>query len=262
MTLIAIALVLAVGLIAGLYAFQDRMLFFPQPLVGAGPSGRHIEPVEIAADDGTSLRGWLVKAERKPAPLLLYFGGNGEEVSWLAATKAHPSDWSLLLVNYRGYGQSGGHPSETRLFADALRLYDWAVARPDVDARRIACFGRSLGSGVATYLATRRSLVGIVLVTPLDSVTAVAQRHYPYLPVRWLLRHRFDSLSRADTISVPVLMLVAGRDTVVPPVHAERLYERWRAPKQWVMFPDADHESIAAEPGYGPAIRAFLNERK
>jgi fermentation-respiration switch protein FrsA (DUF1100 family) len=260
-TLIAIALVVAVGLIVGLYALQDRMLFFPQPLVGAGPSSHRVEPVEVVAEDGTSLRGWLVKAERAPAPLLVYFGGNAEEVSWLASPGHHPWDWSLLLVNYRGYGQSGGRPSEARLFADALRLYDWAAARPDVDARRIASLGRSLGSGVAIYLATKRPLVGLVLVTPLDSVTAVAQHHYPFLPVRWLLRHPFDSLSRATTISVPVLMLVAGRDTVVPPVHAERLYERWRAPKQWIMFPDADHESIAAEPGYGRAIAAFLNDR-
>jgi fermentation-respiration switch protein FrsA (DUF1100 family) len=257
----AIALALAIALIAGLYALQDRMLFFPQPLAGAEPSSPRIEPVEIAAGDGTLLRGWFVKAERARAPLLIYFGGNAEEVSWLASPGNHPPDWSLLLVNYRGYGRSSGRPSEAWLFADALRVYDWAAARSDVDPRRIASLGRSLGSAVATYLAMSRPLVGLVLVTPLDSVTAVAQHHYPYLPVRWLLRHPFDSLSRAATIPVPVLMLVAGRDAVVPPIHAERLYERWRAPKQWIMFPDADHESIAAEPGYPRAIAAFLNDR-
>lgn len=260
MTLAAVVLVVAGGLIAALYALQDQMLFFPQPVIGAGPSGSDIELVELAADDGTPLRGWLVKSERTPAPLLVYFGGNAEEVSWLAAARVELSGWSLLLMNYRGYGRSQGRPSETRLFADALRLYDWAAARPDVDAQRIAGMGRSLGSGVAVYLATQRALAGLVLVTPFDSITAVAQRHYPFLPVRWLLRHRFDSLSRAGAIAVPTLTLIAGRDTIIPPAHAKRLYERWPGPKRWIEFPGADHDSISAEPGYWRAIAAFLDD--
>ena len=142
MTLAAVVLVVVGGLVAALYALQDRMLFFPQPLVGAGPSSSHVESVELSAEDGTRLRGWLVKSERSPAPLLVYFGGNAEEVSWLAATGAERSGWSMLLMNYRGYGHSEGRPSEARLFADALRLYDWAACRPGVDARRIVGMSR------------------------------------------------------------------------------------------------------------------------
>src|SRR5262249_37557102 len=130
----------------------------------------------------------------------------------------------------------------------------------DVDARRIVVMGRSLGSGVAIWLASQRPLAGLVLVTPFDSITAVAQRHYPYLPVRWLLRPPFDSLSRARAIAAPTPTLIAGRDAVIPPAHAERLRERWSGPRQWIEFPDADHDSIAVEPGYWPAITAFLDE--
>ena len=260
MTLAVVVLVVAGGLVAALYALQDRMLFFPRPLVGAGPSGSHVESVELATEDGILLRGWLVKSERSPAPLLVYFGGNAEEVSWLAETGAERSGWSMLLMNYRGYGHSGGRPSEARLFGDAVRLYDWAAGRTGVDARRIVGVGRSLGSGVAIYLATQRTLAGLVLVTPFDSITAVAQRHYPFLPVRWLLRHPFDSLSRAGAITAPALMLVAGQDTIVPPAHAERLYEHWPGPKRWIEFPAADHDNISSEPGYWRAITTFLDE--
>ena len=142
----------------------------------------------------------------------------------------------MLLMNYRGYGHSEGRPSEARLFGDAVRLYDWAASRAGVDARRIVGMGRSLGSGVAIYLATQRTLAGLVLATPFDSITAVAQRHYPFLPVRWLLRHPFDSLSRAEaspcrrSCSSPVRIRS-------PAAHAERLYERWPGPKQWIEFP-------------------------
>jgi len=260
MGLVVVVLVVAGGLVAALYALQDQMLFFPRPLVGAAPSGSHVESVEIVAEDGIRLRGWLVKSEQSPAPLIVYFGGNAEEVSWLAATGAERSGWSMLLMNYRGYGHSEGRPSEGRLFADAVRIYDWAAGRAGVDARRIVGMGRSLGSAVAIYLATQRPLAGLVLVTPFDSITAVAQRHYPFLPVRWLLRHPFDSLSRAGAITVPTLMLVAGRDTIIPPVHARRLYERWPGPKRWIEFPGADHDTISSEPGYWRAITTFLAE--
>jgi len=260
MTLAVVVLAVMAGLVALLYTLQDQMLFFPRPLLGAGPSGRHIESVEVVAEDGTPLRGWLVKSERSPAPLLIYFGGNAEEVSWLAATGVERSGWSMLLMNYRGYGRSEGRPSEARLFGDAVHLYDWAAGRADIDASRIVALGRSLGSAVAIYLATQRTLAGLVLVTPFDSITAVAQRHYPFLPVRWLLRHPFDSLSRAEAITVPTLILVAGRDTIVPPAHAKRLYASWRGPKRWIEFPGADHDSISDEPEYWRAITTFLRE--
>ena len=120
----------------------------------------------------------------------------------------------------------------------------------------------SAGYSVIETESAQRALTLLVLVTPFDSITAVAQRHYPFLPVRWLLRHRFDSLSRAGAIAVPALTLIAGRDTIIPPVHAERLYERWPGPKRWIEFPGADHDSISAEPGYWRAIAAFLDELK
>jgi len=255
----ALALAGILGVPAVMALLQDRLIFFPQPLVGSGPSGRPgLEAVEIAAGNGVRLRGWFVKSSPAPAPLLIYFGGNAEEVSWLVDEAPRLGGWSLLLVNYRGYGQSEGRPGERALFADALRLHDWARARPDVAPGRVAAMGRSLGAAVAVHLAAERRLAGVALVTPFDSLAAVGQRHYPWLPVRWLLSHPFDSLSRAPAIRTPMLCLVAGADQIVPPSHAARLYAAWSGPKRWVEFPGADHNDIAAEPGYWPAIAAFL----
>lgn len=256
---IALALVGVVGVPAMMAFFQDRLIFQPQPLMGSGPPSRPgLEAVEIAAADGLRLRGWLVKASRGAAPLLIYFGGNAEEVSWLVDEAPRLGGWALLLVNYRGYGRSEGHPGERALFADALRLYDWARARPDVATGRVAAMGRSLGGAVAVHLAAERPLAGVVLVTPFDSLTAVGQRHYPWLPVRWLLSHPFDALSRAPAIRTPMLCLVAGSDQIIPPVHAARLHAAWGGPRRWVEFSGADHNDIAAEPGYWPAIADFL----
>src|SRR5262245_23236673 len=239
--------------------FQERLIFMPQPLIGPGPAQRPgLEEVEIASVDGPRLRGWLVKAPVERAPLLIYFGGNAEEVSWLVAEAPRLRPWSLLLVNYRGYGRSEGRPGQRELFADALRLHDWAREQPAVAPGPVAAMGRSLGGGVAVYLAAQRPLAGVVLVTPFDSLTAVAQHHYPWLPVRWLLRHPFDSLTLAPAIRTPMLCLVAGRDRIVPPVHAARLYAAWGGPRRRVDFPDADHNDVASEPGFWPAIAGFL----
>src|SRR5207302_8454981 len=101
---------------------------------------------------------------------------------------------------------------------------------------RILAFGRSLGSGVAVHLAAERKLEGIVLVAPFDSMVHVGRRHYPFLPVDWFLKHRFDSLSLAPRLTTPLLCIVATHDQAIPAEHAQRLYDAWARPKQRVAL--------------------------
>ena len=171
-----------------------------------------------------------------------------------AARSAPGSGW--LLVDYRGYGSSAGTPSERSLSADAIEWFDHARGR--LEAKSIVVFGRSLGSGVAVQLAAARAVDGVILVTPFDSLTNVARYHYPYLPVGWLLKHPFDSLSRAPSIAAPLLCLAAERDEVIPPVHARRLFDAWRGPKRWVELAGAGHNSTDDVPAFWQAIREFL----
>ncbi|MGQ0657733.1 MAG: alpha/beta hydrolase [Chromatiales bacterium] len=267
--MISTGLFIVVGTVVGLslllYLLQDQLLFFPQPLRDYDmrrirTEFRDVEEITLAADDGTPLHGWLKPAhDTAVAPLLIYYGGNAEEVSWLLDYQARIPGWSLLLMNYRGFGASGGKPSETGLFADALRIYDAMRARPDVDARRIALMGRSLGSAVAIYLASQRPVSGLILVTPFDSITHVAQNHYPYVPVRLLLKHPFDSLSRAHAIHRPALILAAENDTIIPPQHARALFDAWTGPKSWRLLPETDHIDISEHPDYWKRIAEFLD---
>jgi uncharacterized protein len=254
-----------VGVPAAMYLMQDGMLFFPQPLAGPPPASRPGRPVEeLAFDtpDGLRLRGWLVGPADRPAPLVVYYGGNAEEVSWQAREPGWPADWSLALVNYRGYGGSEGKPSERNLFADALAVFDALARRPDVDASRIVLFGRSLGSGVAVHVAAERPVAGVILVSPFESMIAVGRRHYPWLPVGLLLRHPFDSGARAPAIRVPLLAIVAGQDTIIPPVHSQRLFDAWGGPKRWIAIPHADHNDVAGTPELWTAVTGFLREGK
>jgi len=140
-------------------------------------------------------------------------------------------------------------------------VHDWVVQSPDFDPARIVAIGRSLGSGVAVYLAAERPLAGVILVTPYDSLRAVAQRHYPFAPVGLLLRHNFDSIMRAPRIRAPVLMLAAGRDSVVPIGHARALFSKWAGPGTWREFADAGHNDLDSDPEYWNAIAAFLLQK-
>jgi pimeloyl-ACP methyl ester carboxylesterase len=264
-SLLALGKLAAVGAVAFLgtmYLMQDRLLFHPQPIaeprrVEIKQRYPAVEEVFLEAD-GTKLQAWHLKAG-PGAPLVLYFGGNAEDVSWMigeAAQKAPGTSW--LLVSYRGYGASEGSPSAAAIAADALRWHDHAVK--EFKPARVFAFGRSLGSGPAVELAAARPLAGVVLVTPFDSLAAVAKHHYWYLPVDLLLRHRFDSLGLAPKIAAPLLCIAAERDNVIPPAHARRLYEAWSGPKQWVLLPGADHNATDGAPGYWPGIRSFLQQ--
>ncbi|HZE60365.1 MAG TPA: alpha/beta hydrolase [Burkholderiales bacterium] len=253
------AVVVALPLTA--YLMQDKLIFQPRPLADAerqAIASRHPDVADIflQAADGTRLHAWHVKSSPE-APLVLYFGGNAEEVSWmLDELPRRDGGVSWLLADYRGYGSSGGSPSEQALESDAAAWYDhFAATNP-----RILAFGRSLGSGVAVHLAAERKLEGIVLVAPFDSMVQVGKRHYPFLPVDWFLKHRFDSLSLAPRLTTPLLCIVATHDQVIPAEHAQRLYEAWAGPKKLVALA-AGHNSIDGHPDYWPSIRAFLPAR-
>lgn len=255
---VILAVVIAVPLLA--FLLQDRLIFYPRPLSEAErrdirerlPKGQN---VFAQAADGTRLHAWHV-AGPAGAPLVLYFGGNAEEVSWMLG-EAAASGVGWLLVDYRGYGASEGSPGEAALAADALVWYDRFSPR----AKKIIVFGRSLGSGVAVRLAAERAVDAVVLVTPFDSLVAVGRRHYPFLPVSLLLRHRFDSLALAPKMTAPLLCVVAMRDSIIPPEHAKLLYDAWGGPKRWVPLEEAGHNTVDAHPNYWRSISTFLSER-
>ena len=261
-----VAVAVFVGFSVVLYFFQDRLLFHPQPLSEATRSfmSKHVpgtREITLTANDGVELHGWMRRfGAASRAPLLLYFGGNAEEVSAAAADAAGLEPWALAAFNYRGYGLSGGKPGERQMQADALLVHDQLTRRDDIDPERVAVLGRSLGSAVAVYLAAERPVLRIVLVTPFDSVTRVAKRRYPSFPIGLLIRHPFDSLSRAPSIASPLLVLAAGQDRVVPSHHARALFDAWGGPKRWHLMSGAGHASIVVEPDYWPTIAGFLHE--
>ena len=265
--LLAIAALLTVVLFLLVYLAQTRLIFYPQLLAeGAARALQRTFPrsetFELATDDGVLLRGWLVRGSALPPwPLVIYYGGNAEEVSWLLPEFSRIPGWAALLVNYRGYGLSQGQPSEAALYRDAIAVYEQILRRADIDHLRVVIIGRSLGTGIATYLASQRAVAGVVLISPFDSMVEVASDAYPFLPVDLLLRHRFESAQRAPSIRAPLLALVAAQDALVRPERSRRLVEAWGGTARLELLNGADHNSIHLHPDYWPLITAFLKQR-
>ena len=266
-SVLTIAAGVFVGLSIFLYFVQDRLIFFRQPL---DPGRRDsvlqrfpdVEEVNLVALDGTRLHGFLSKPPAVAGtkfPLVIYFGGNAEEASWLLEESERPQNWAWLAVNYRGYGWSEGSPGENAMVADARRIYDWTRSRSDLEDSSIVAFGLSLGSAVAVRLASERPLAGVILATPFDSLESVAKRHYPFAPVSLLLRHRFDSLDLATRIGVPMLCIVAQRDSIIPAEHARRLHAAWQGDKRLVSIANAGHNDVSANPEFWREIGDFLS---
>ena len=234
-----------VGLCSFLWTVQRSLIYFPPPRTDSPPS--NLETLEAP---GAKL---AVVVRPVPGPkALLYFGGNAEDVAWsLPDLAAAFPDRSLHLLHYRGYGPSGGEPSEEAFHADALALFDRVHStHPDV-----AVVGRSLGSSVAVRLASRRRVSRLILVTPFDSIARIAQRQFPLFPVRWLLRDRYESWRWAPDVTAPTLLLVAEHDEIVPRANAETLLRSFRPGVATLsVVAGADHNSISSGPEYLPLL--------
>ena len=216
---LSLAYLAACGL---LWAAQERLLFHPRPLM--------YEPMHPAAASATIersdavLRGWIVNGEQD-GPVVVYFGGNAEEVSgnigYFADRRA-----TTVLFNYRGYGESTGKPRQRHLVEDAVAVCEWARARyPD---RPLVLFGSSLGTGVATLAAARVEPDAAILVSPYRSIAHVAKKHFRVFPVRWLLRHPFSAESVAASMP-PTLAIASSVDGVIPYEESEAMVRAIRS---------------------------------
>lgn len=257
MSYILFAALAYAGICALVFLLQDRLLFFPRTSDTRAVAQLQMWQQSVSAGD-EKLAGWLIPArEPSAAPLVFYFGGNAEDISVTGTDLSARADANFVLMNYRGYGDSGGRPSQTALQADALVVYDEMIERAPHNGKRVV-FGRSLGSGVGVYLASRRRIDAAVLVTPFDSVRNIASRHFPWLPVSLLLKHPFDSAALAPALNIPALFLLAERDEIVPLDHSRALADSWGGRARLVTIRGARHNTIGWEREFWAPVRQLL----
>ena len=230
--------------VGGLYFMQESMIF---PRAAAEipkyPLPAAAEKLTLRTGDGHELSGHLVRSLGASKGLLIGFTGNawnaGDCLTFIAN---RVKDWDIAVFHYRGYGASSGEPSEAALFADALQIHDHLKSA--LEPKKIIGVGFSLGSGVVSYLASERKITGQLLVTPFDSIAAIAQKRYKFAPVRYLLKHPFRSTAYQLKTSIPSAVILASDDKVVPKAHSERLIEHLANPVFEETIANGSHGGI------------------
>ncbi|TVQ86595.1 MAG: alpha/beta hydrolase [Bacteroidetes bacterium] len=241
------------------YLFQSHFLFFPQPFSSPVDLDQNTEEVKILSSNGNMLHGWLCHDNsNRPQKLIIYFGGNAEEVSHMLPIASMIEDRAMLLVNYPGYGKSEGRPGQESFYRAALAIYDYAAQRDDIDPNNIVLMGRSIGSGPAVYLAHERQVKSVILISPFESIRAVAQSKLPFLPVSLILNHKFPSKKYAVNIDIPLLAFYGTADNIIPPLHSKRLTEYWKGEKKLIGLPSYGHNDIFGSKQLWEEIDSFL----
>jgi len=271
------AIGLAVGygaIVAFAFAFQDQLLFQPSSRLLATPddAGMPYETVHLDTDDGETLHGWWIPApdvsrETSPSELaehtLLFFHGNAGNISGRLESvhQFHQLGLNVLIVDYRGYGQSTGSPSEEGIYRDAAACWRYLTETEGVAPQEIIVFGRSMGGGPATWLAEREPPGAVILESVFTNVPDVGAHHYSFLPVRALATNQFDNESRVGDIEAPKLFIHSRGDRVVPFELGRRVYEAAAEPKQFLEIEGGHNDGfLVSTDKYLQTIDDFLSE--
>ena len=223
--------------------------------------------VEVTTEDGITLRGWYLPPDPPPgrgsrAPGLIWFYGNFETIGGIAPIlrEFRPPGIGMLVLDYRGYGRSEGSPTERGVYRDAAAAWDFLTARPEIDTTRIALYGRSIGSAVALYLATERTVRAVVLESAFTSGKAMAEEHYAPLP-SVLVQLELDNLERARQLTVPLLVF-HGSDDRIAPIEMGRAVAEAGGAEEFFVLQGAGHNDTYTVGGtpYRDRLHAFLRE--
>ncbi len=266
--IIATAVLLYLALVALLWFAESRLIYFPgqQRSLTPPPTALQLltERVAFAAEDGVQLVGWIMPAATDTSRFwLLVCHGNAGNLSQFDRPIHYAGlrrlGLNLLAFDYRGYGESGGMPSEHGLYHDADAAYRYLREQRGVPAERIVVFGHSLGSAVAIDLASRTPVAGLIVEGGLISVVQRGQELYPFIPVRWIARTRFSSIEKIPRVSAPKLFLHAVADEVIPLSHGRRLFQAAAEPKTFVELAGTHSDAFAIDSArYFGSIADFL----
>ena len=253
-----------------IYLRQRDLLYHPQL---HSPTDEELRAVGLApwrttTADGLTLRHFYMPPESESAPVMVVFHGNAGSAAGRAEKYFFASEEGagLLLAEYRAFGGNPGSPSEEGLLADGRSVLK-ALVEEGVAAERIVLYGESLGSGVSVAMAGEhagegRPLGGVILEAPFTSVAAAAQRRFWYLPAYWLVRDRFDSLSRIDGLGAPLLILHGERDRTIPFDQGRALFQAAPDPKEFLGVAEAGHVDLHDFPQVDRRVRTFLADMR
>ncbi len=246
--LLTVAIVAYLGVLGYLYANQRHMLYYNKHEVEAPAiRGLAIQDLRLKTPDGETLQAWY-EPPLPGMPVILYFHGQAASLSlgkW-RYIRMHKEGVGYLALAYRGFSESTGTPTEKGLLVDGLTAYDWLRTQGYRDSD-IIIHGHSLGTGVATYVASQRPARALILEAPFTAASDVGAERYPYIPVSLLMQDKFLSRERIKDVHMPVLIAHGDRDSVVPYAEGQRLFALANQPKTFVRIPGGEHNTLVRD---------------
>ncbi len=261
--LLVIILCTYLGVIMLVPLFQSKFIYFPSRRIELTPAnvGLEFEDRTLTTQDGVRISAWWVPRGDARATVLFFHGNagnNGDRVPELQTL--HALGYNVLIVDYRGYGRSEGSPGETETYLDAQAAWEHLTQSHGLPARSIVIVGESIGGAVAIDLAHRTSPGALVVLSSFTRLGDVAALHYPFLPVRWMLRHRYDSIDKVGEISCPKLFFHGSEDMLIPLANGRALFEAAADPKQFVVTPGGHNDGgFMYADEYAAKLRDFID---
>ncbi len=262
MNTIFILVLIYVVLVACAYFFQQHLIYSPtiqRPVIPLRLGGR-VEEMKVTTADGLTLEGWFMGPTGRNPIVVLFHGNAGHYGDRAVKAEIFANQgYGVLLTEYRGYGGNDGVPDEAGLYNDARAFLMWLFEQ-GFGSNDIILYGESIGCGVAIQMASEFETLGLVLETPFTSLSEAAVHHFPWLPVRYLIRDNYDNLSKIGTITEPILVLHGTSDRVVPYSMGEQLYRAAHKPKKLVTIRGGGHNNLY-EWGVKKPVLKFLHEQ-
>lgn len=264
-TLISFLLFIASGLLlfnAWFYTQQPNMLFYPDPELDASPIdwGQAYEDVELTTSDNVQLHSWYLPA-KEARQVILFFHGNAGNISHRAESLQvfHGLGLNILIVDYRGYGKSGGEASEQGFYRDAMAAWKYLIEQRGYQPQDVIIFGRSLGGAVATQLATKVQAKALIIESTFSSVNDMANTVMPLISKLVFSRYKFDTEAIIPQVKSPVLVMHSPDDNVIPYSLGLKVYAAANSPKYFYKLRGGHNGGfMESQPGYEQAIKSFL----
>lgn len=263
MNWLLIIVVLYVAMSLFLWWREPSMIYYPSRLIDLTPDtlGLAYKEVTLTASDGIKINGWHLPSATSNAPTLLFFHGNAGNISDRGEklTVFHRLNANVLIIDYRGYGRSEGIPNELGTYRDALAAYDYLTKTLKQAPNTIIVYGESLGSAIAVELATQKPVGGVVLEEPFTSIGDVGHKMFPFLPVRWLVRNKYDNLKKIGRINAPLLIFHSRQDEIFPFDFAEQLFDGAHNPKHLIELHGSHNDAFAVSIDlYRESLKSFI----
>ena len=241
--LLAVAVCTYIGVTMLVGLLQSKLIYFPSRVLDLTPTdvGLMFDDVTLVTQDDVRISAWFVPRQDARATVLFFHGNAGNNGDRVAEIKVlHSLGFAVMIVDYRGYGKSEGAPSESGTYFDAIAAWEHLTQARGLPVQRIVIMGESIGGAVAIDLARRHSPGALVVQSSFTRLSDIAALHYPFLPVRWLLRHRYDSIDKVGAIACPKLFFHSTDDSLIPIGNGRALYAAAANPKDFVETP-GDH---------------------